>query len=455
MVDIDSIIKFLQNTDNQVTSTIIKDLITDNKSRADKMKKLYQSFKGEVPILNRSFKDTNKINNKLANDYRGLIISQIIGYIYGSPITYQIDDKKYNETIYNNIKNNLSDFNIMNSVDDLDSTTGKYTSICGYGARLLYIDRDGKERLMNLPPWEVIFIEDGSTSEIQYALRYYPITVREGDKTVYRNRVEWYDNTSITFYVEDKDGNYFLDATEEKNPLLHMFKYVPIIKFKNNDEEQGDFEKVETTIDSYDELLSDCQNEISELRLAYMIFYGVDINEETMEKARRTGAFGGLDGKNGEKVEFLIKQINDAFIENQKKTLDRNIFKFSSTVDMNDEQFSGSAMSGESRKWKLKSLEDKAIIKERKYSAALRNQFKVLCSSWNTKSIPLNYLDIYWNFQRNIPVDLLYEAEVQEKLIGKVSNKTRLSYFSGVDDPEWEMKQMDEENQGSVNLDNI
>lgn len=450
-----AVLKNLLDINGNVTSKIIKDLISEHGTQRDKMIRLYNSYQGEVPIFNRTFDNSNKINNKLANDYRGQIIDQVTGYMFGKPITFQVDNEPYNEATYKIIKNTLYEFNTKNNIDDLDSTTGKFTSICGYSARLLYIDTNGKERVINLPPWEVIIIIDGSTAETQYALRYYPVMIQEDNKMVSRTKVEWYDNKNITFYIQDRNGNYILDTTELKNPIKHMFDYVPVVKFKNNDEEQGDFEKVENLIDSYDRLVSDCQNEIEEFRLAYLLFYGVEIDEDTIKAARRSGAFGGLDAKDGGKVEFLTKDVNDTFLESHKKTLDKNIFKFTSTVDMSDESFSGGTMSGESRKWKIKALEDKAITKERKFSAAIREQFKILCSSWNKKSIPANYLDFYWDFKRNIPVDLLYEADVQDKLMGKVSDKTRLSLFSPVDDPDWEIEQMRIEQENYVNLDKV
>lgn len=75
--------------------------------------------------------------------------------------------------------------------------------------------------------------------------------------------------------------------------------------------------------------------------------------------------------------------------------MNQNIYKFSSSVDMSDESFSGASQSGESRKWKLLSLEFKAITKERKFTTGLRSMFKVISSSWNTKGIELNYLDVF------------------------------------------------------------
>jgi SPP1 family phage portal protein len=102
-------------------------------------------------------------------------------------------------------------------------------------------------------------------------------------------------------------------------------------------------------------------------------------------------------------------------------------------------------MSGEARKWKLLGLENKAITKERKFTGALINQFKVLTSAWRKKGVDIQPTDIYWEFHRNLPVELSMEAATTSNLMGKVSEETRLSLLSFIDDPKWEMEKMAQE----------
>ena len=451
MYNQNDILRNIQSMNGEITSQIIKDLIDSHRQRHIKMKHMYDEYKGNVDIKKREFADVTKINRKSFNDFRGDIVDSSAGYLFGKPITYQIDGTEYSDSEYDFLKNQLEKFNLINNAEDLDSQTGKMAIICGYASRLLYIDKNGRERVCNIPPWETIFIQDGSVGEIQYALRYYSFSVmdKKGNKKDY-TKIEWYDDKNITYYIGD--GNTFeLDTiTEETSVVSHMFDYVPLIKFVNNDEELGDFEKAEENIDNYDRLLSDAQNEIEEFRLAYMIFEGVEIDEETIQLARQTGAFNIPDGS---KVSFLTKQMAGEFIEAHKKTLNDNIYKFTKTVDMSDEKFSGGQQSGESRKWKLLSMENKCVVKERKFVTGLRTQFKVLASAWAKKNINLDYIDIFFQFTRNIPVELQLEADTNSKLWGTISDKTRLSLLSFVDDPDYEKEQMEEER--GINLDSI
>lgn len=433
---------------DQPTNEMIKEIIKQHSSSKNTTLGLYQRYDQEgIAIQSRTFTDPKKPNNRLAHDYRGYIINQVVGYLWGNPISYQIDKLKYDEKNHQAYSDKLSNFSILNTIDDLDSELGKMISICGYAARLLYIDTDGIERVMNLSPWEVMFIQD--KNRITHAMRYYEESYRENNEQKKRIRVEWYDDAYVSFYVENKDGNYVLDDEEKK---LHLFGDVPVILFQNNDEERGDFEKVETLIDAYDKNRSDSTNEVETFANAYMKFKGVTVDQEVIDNAKQTGAFEiPEDGD----VDFITKNINDTFVENTRKNLNEDIHKFSASVDMADEKFSGSAQSGESRKWKLIDLENKAGTKARKFGKGLREQFKVLCSAWQKKGTNLDYLNIFWEFKRNLPIDLLYVGDYAQKMKGIHSDQTLLAQIPYIDDVQYEQQLMEQEKEGLVNLDNI
>ncbi|UQD52318.1 phage portal protein [Bacillus methanolicus] len=420
----------------------IEKVIEWHRPHHEKMIGLYRRYNGHgIPIQQRVIADPKKPNNKLVHDYRGYIIDQVVGYLFGQPISYQIDKRFYNDDQFNKFKDKLSNFNTLNMVEDLDGELGKIMSICGYASRLLYIDTDGNERIMNVFPWESVFIENNGI--ITNAIRYYPVFDLDQNKTI---KVEWYDNKNVYFFTLD-DG-LIPDPT---NPVQeHFFDFVPLILFANNDEEKGDFEKVESLIDAYDKINSDSVNEIESFANAYMKFKGTSIDHETIEQAKQTGAFEVPEDGD---ADFITKNINDTFVENNKKTLNENIHKFSSSVDMSDEKFSGSAQTGESRKWKMLALENKAGKKALKFSKGLREQFKVLCSAWKKKNIDLNYLDIFWEFKRNVPIDLLYISQYASQMKGIHSDRTLLSQIPYIDDVDYELELMQHEKEESINLD--
>jgi SPP1 family phage portal protein len=307
----------------------------------------------------------------------------------------------------------------------------------GVTYRLCYIDGEGLENVSNIFPWQVVLIDEHNAF----------IYSQDAESNLYT--VEHYDDVNITTYSENQDGT-FSEVSQEP----HMFTLMPIVEVVNNDEKLPEFRKVESLIDAYDRAVSDAQNELEEFRKAYMVVIGARIDADTVALARASGAFSLLPDQQGDAVDmkFLTKDVNDTFLEHHKSTLRENIYRFSSTVDMTDQKFSGADQSGEARKWKLLALENKVAIHERKFAKALRQMFKVLSTAWQVKGFTLDWNNISWTFDRNIPLELSMEATTTQALKGNVAERTRLSLLSFVEDPERELEEMDTERQVDLDI---
>lgn len=435
--------------ENGINGDIITKLIELHKDDRTRMLNLYQRYKADingVPILQRKpieYEENfetggnvrridNKVNNTLNNSFDAEIVDTKIGYLFGHPISYTSEKKPLQEA--------AAEFGIRNNAEDADAELGKKTAICGKGARLLYIDKDGQEAMRNIDPWETIFLTESSITEPTYAIRYYPVSELLNGEEKQRWMAEFYDETKVYYYKSNYEGSKF-EYVEEK---LHMFKYCPLFGPPNNEEMKGDAEKVLNLIDAYDRTLSDANNEIEQYRLAYLILKGVGADEETMKEMQRSGVFQLMDEK--EDLKYLTKEVNNQMIEDHLNRLEENIMRFAKSVNFSDEKFAGTA-SGVALKFKMLGLENKSIVMERKMSSALRYQFKVLCSAWTVrKGIKQeDYLDIWFGFKRNLPMNILEEAEASLKLKGIVSEETRLSLLSFIDDMQYELQKMEEE----------
>ena len=431
-------------------SKMLEELIEGHKPDKERMMALYERYKTSgVPILNRRFEDENKVNNKLNNDFFSDIVDTKVGYFAGRPISYMLDKEKEG---YEKLAEAMDDFHKRNNLPDLDSETSKMAAVTGQGSRLLYIDTEGNERVVNIPPWEAIYLQENGIEEPEYAMRYYEIKRKNQlGKWEEVTRVEWYDKQSVTFWVQKaKGGTFILDPAEAPTP--HNFDFVPLIGFPNNEELQGDCEKVLALIDGYDRTISDVNSEIEQFRLAYMATYGVTVDDEVLLAAKRTGAFSFPDKDC--KMEFITKMLEDAVVEHHLDRLEDNIMRFAKSVNMADEQFSGTS-SGVSLRYKMLGLENKCITAERKFTTSLRSMFKVLATAWEKRGIKLDYMDIDFQFTRNFPLNLLDEAQTTVALKGQVSDRTRLSLLTFVEDVDSEMEQMEMESVGDVDLDSV
>ncbi|MBP3931265.1 MAG: phage portal protein, partial [Peptostreptococcaceae bacterium] len=422
----------------ELDSELLQELLFSHKAIAERQKHLYDMYTAvDLEIQHRKLTDDVKINNKLENDFYSLIINQCVGYLFGNGLVYSIDSGKYDLDTFKEYQDELFKWQVINNIADLDMETGKYQAVCGVAYRICYI-ADGEESVMNIKPWEIIPFEENGV--MKYAIRYYKTYDAEGNEIV---KVDFYDDRYVSEYVYKHETMRNESGLVLTNKYEHLFKYCPVISFENNEDHIGDFEKTITLVEAFNRLVSDTQNEIEEFRQAYMVFDNdAEIDKETIIAARQTGAFTLPEGS---KAYFLTKDINPEFIQLQKEMLEENIYKFSQSVNMTDENFSGGTQTGESRKWKILDLENKAMVKERKFERALREQFKVLCSSWNVRGKDLKYWDIFVQFSRAIPKDLSYLADVVTKLKGIVSDRTLISLMPFVDDIDFEFEQREEE----------
>jgi SPP1 family phage portal protein len=171
-----------------------------------------------------------------------------------------------------------------------------------------------------------------------------------------------------------------------------------------------------------------------------MVFKGATIDADTVSKAKQTGAFSlPLEGD----AAFLTKNIGDAVIEHHLDRIENNIRMFAKSPNFNDENFG--TESGEAKKYKLLSLENKCITTERKFTRALRKQFEIIFSAWNLQGWNFKLENLFFKFTRNLPLDLTYHADVTQKLAGLVSDETRVSLLPFVDDVDYELEKMKED----------
>jgi len=429
-----------------ITPKIIQDIIADHTVMRTRMLANYERYKAEkdgqgVPIYKRSFdqEEANKINNKLANDFFSEIIDTKVGYMFGQPVNYMLDKSAQQ---YEVVSKQIERFRKVNHLDDLNSEAGKFAAMCGYDGLLLYIDRDGHERLMRVNPWETVIISEMEITDPTYGMIYYK--THDG-----KARVEFYDQSNVYVFQGPDFASLELGDTKP-----HPFDYCPLFGLPNNAELQGDGDKVLSLIDAYDRAISDMNSEIEQFRSAYMMFIGYAPDAETINSMRRTGALFIPDCENGEDIRFLVKELPHAAIDSHLDRLEANITRFAKHVNFTDEQFAGN-LSGVAMRFKLFALESKAKTMERKHEAAMLYMFKVLASAWRKRSLLLDYTQLELKYTRNIPVNIKDEADAAKALLGVTSHLTALSQLSFVEDVEEELRRIEQEREAVVDLDYV
>ncbi|PHF94203.1 phage portal protein [Bacillus wiedmannii] len=417
----------------------IKDFIDIRNERLRKYKQ-YTTEKNAIDNREKPDSDLIKVWNKIHNSFFNLIVDQKVGYVFGNPISYQIE-----EEVSENEREWVKEYLYNQDVFLKDIETGTQQAACGVSYRLLDIQTqlipsalETVANLKNVNSWDA-----------------YVLGHKEAAIVLSEDYTDKGHTQILTLYTKDIILEYH-SAASEVNGMIefdiaggisNLLGVVPVFEFRNNQEMHSDFETVEDLNDAYDRMISSGADEVEQFRLAYMLITGVDI-EEDEAKALFKKETGILNIRNPEgKAEFLTKMMPKEFFEYFVGLLEKNIFRFSKSVDVNDEAFAGGNESGEARKWKLIALEFKSNLTESWFEKGLRDMFEGIVAYMRIKQ-GMNSIvssNIYADFTRTLPVDLGYLADTLTKLTTILSERTVLGMVPTIDDVDAEMEQKQRE----------
>ncbi|WP_250675460.1 phage portal protein (plasmid) [Paraclostridium ghonii] len=423
----DTVRKIKMDKDTVFSEKVILKLIEDHQKERNRILEMKKYYNNMNDILNRSYTDSNKPQNKLSHNYAAYITDNFVGYMVGKPISY----KSHNKDLLDKISESF----LYNDEIDNNTTLAQEQSICGYAYELLYTDNASDLRFKCLDTENTIVVYDNSLEEAEI----FAILYNELDKD--KLRIYTYDNNSIKEYIKENDKLTLKLGSE------HFFGQVPISTYENNRQRIGDFEKAISIINAYDKAESDTANDFEYFTNAILMIKGVLIEEEDEKgkplnfKENRVLNFSGMDGDAG----YLIKNINDTALENYKNRLNKDIHKFSNVVDMSDENFAGN-LSGIAIKYKLLTMENATAIKESKFRKGIMKRIELMTIHFKiANNSDFTYLDIKPIFTRNIPSNDTETVTMVRDLTGIVSNETLLSQLPFVEDVEAEIKAIDKE----------
>ncbi len=422
--------------DKVLTPSMVQKYIEKDAAEKAHKQKLYNYYIGKHDICNRITADAAKPNNKIVNPFANYITDIMTGYFVGEPITYTSQDEE--------LMGEVSAIFNYNDEAVENSSLAKDASIYGSAYEQIYIDADGNVRFQKLDAISAIPIYDDTIeADLLYFIRYYADEdILTGDTTEY---VEVFSRTYHQLYKKNVSALTLI--SEEQ----HSFGMVPIVVYKNNEEEIGDFEPVISLIDAYDKIQSDSVNDMEYFADAYLALYGMsgtDANDIAAMKEQRV-----LLMASDAKAEWLVKQINDTYVENLKHRLEEDIHKFSACPSMTDQDFASNA-SGVAMKYKLMGLDNKTSKKEHEFKKGLQRRLEIICNILAITGSAYDYMAIEVHFKRNTPSNITEISDMLNKVGHLLSHETQIDLLPIGIDASAEMERIAaEENAGYNNYD--
>lgn len=363
--------------------------------QAPRIQELYDYAQGENhEVLKGELrrKETDMADNRAVHNFGKVISNFRRGYLVGNPVQVEYMDSQDDSPTDKTLK----EIEKQNSFYELNKRLVLDFSQTGRAFEIQYFNMDEELQNKRLDPRNTFMIYENTLDEQEIAgVHYYSSNP--------------FDNSSlyVDVYGVEKVYRYIMDKEEikpiEDNPDLgiyaekeHGHGEVQITEHLNNEEGIGDYETELSLIDLYDAAQSDTANYMTDLADAILLIIGdVDFPEdidtaekqlEYMKQMRRARMMqlvpprdeegkesGNVDGK------YLYKQYDVAGTEAYKTRLEKNIHEFTSTPNLNDENFSGN-QTGEAMKYKLFGLDQERVSTQAMFEKGLRKRYQLIAN---------------------------------------------------------------------------
>ena len=255
------------NGDN-VLQELDEALKTHTRNAAD-IQYLYDYYKGDQPILDRTKDVRPEINNTVVENHALEIVDFKKGYVFGEPVQYV---RRGNKSDVSDQINKLND--LMNDADKaaFDSSLAEWFFICGTAYRFVY-------------PKEPIMIEtlDPRDTFVVYSTRI-------GKEPLMGVTIVHEANDALRYCIYTPNEYFEVMSGKVLKTESHALGAIPIIEYPANNTRMGAFEIVLNLLDALNKISSNRLDGLEQFVQAFMKFVNCDIDLDTFEQLRQAGA---------------------------------------------------------------------------------------------------------------------------------------------------------------------
>lgn len=389
-------------------------------------------------------------NLKPRTNFVQKLVDEEASYSFGNKITYMAK---------NNDRDVINDINYILSGYKADHDINLGIELIKYGVCYeINYRKNGKFKSKIVTPLNGYMFVDEDDEPVCFLHIY-------KKKFSSKEYIDVYTNTHI--YHFDSSLNEIATATP------HFFGIVPVgmgmIGGNSYNEERGYIEgdktiyrTIKTLQDAFETNLGDSASEVSDIRNAILKVFNIALEDEVDKDGKLTGKkkepilrnniimYLNGEGESKPDAEWLIKNINDAFIRNTRNDIKDLIYVLTSHIDSNEKLQSN--LSGVALRSRLQSLESKCSNNSKAFENILRTRLECMfnyLTMTEGKKYDVNLIEI--KFTPNVPVDEDRIADRIAKIPHEVvSNDTKRGWLASVNNTVAEQLKIDEENRKSM-----
>lgn len=388
------------------------DLVKKSQDLFNKLKtkyeKMYQYYQGKTDAIGDYKFITSRSNNKINLNYIKKFVKEEVSYSVGKEISYE--SSSGNKEFIKDINYTISHWKSSHNIDLM-----KYMLIFSEVYELYYIDKDNNFSSKIIKPTEGYAF----TNEFEEIILF-----------IHCFKSEFTNKEFIDVY--SKNSMWRLNDKFEiiRGPVNHIFKKVPVAHGVLSYERENDtiYSDIKGLQDAFETNLSDISNEISDFRNAYLKFLNSQVDKEDVEKMKELGIlqFSNPDGN----AEWLIKNINDTFIQNTLNTFEDKIYQIACHINANEKMQSNT--SSLALRARLNSMENKCTLNTNAHKDILKSRIQFLSIYLRVKKgKDYDPKDITPKYTANIPQEDLMTAQILAQVPeGTISKETGRAQFS-------------------------
>lgn len=389
--------------------------------------KMYRYYKGDTDAIRKYLFVTERSNLKINANYIKKFIKEEVAYTLGNDITYE--SRNDNSQAIKDIEYYTAHWNELHDTDLM-----KYLLIFTKVYELYYIDDNADFCSKIIKPTEGYAYMDKASGKVLFFIH------------PYRNDFE----TTISYidvYTSDKIYHYDNKFNEIAAPTNNIFGEVPVTIGELTDEGYEDslYSDIKGLQDAFETNLSDIGNEISDFRNAYLLFKNAQVEESEIPSMKRLGVIQFPQA--GGDAAWLIKDINDTFIQNTLDRYEDTMYQLACHINHNEKLQSN--LSGITLRSRLIVLENKCNLEIKAHKNIVKNRLRFLFMYLNLKkNLSYDYKDVKSLYTPNIPSDDLATAQMLSQTPeGIISKDTARGLFSFINNKVAEAEKVDKEQQ--------
>lgn len=388
-------------------------------------KKMYEYYKGNTDAIKNYLFVTERSNLKINSNYVKKFIKEEMAYTLGNEITYE--SKAENDQVIKDIEYYTAHWDELH-----DSDLMKYLLIFTKVYELYYINDNAEFCSKIIKPTEGYAYYDKASNKILFFIHAYK---NEFDATI----------TYIDVYTDEFIYHFDNHFNQVGSPTENIFGEVPVSIGQLSDEGIDDslYKDMKGVQDAFETNLSDVGNEISDFRNAYLLFKNAQVDETKIPEMKKLGVIQFPQA--GGDASWLIKNINDTFIQN---TLDRyQDLMYQLACHINHNEKLQSNLSGVTLRSRLIVLENKCSLQIKAHKNIIKNRLRFLFIFLDIKkNLKYDYKEMKILYTLNIPSDDLSTAQMLAQAPeGIISKDTARGLFSFINNKVTEAEKVKKE----------